>query len=76
MNVYNPLATAKRLEAEGIERKHAEAIATELGHGIEGLVTKTDLQAELNKHTLLICGVLGSIVAVAASALGVLISLH
>ena len=40
---FDTLATAQDLEAAGIERGHAEAIAKAINHGDERAATKADL---------------------------------
>ena len=40
---FDTLATAQDLEAAGIERRHAEAIAKAINHGDERAATKADL---------------------------------
>ena len=44
---FNPLEAAQDLEAAGIERKHAEAIAKAINHGDERAVTKADLDTAI-----------------------------
>jgi hypothetical protein len=79
MNAYNPLTTAKRLEASGLPRKQAEAIAFEIDDSTSDLVTReylTDrLDSALAKQTIRIGVLTSGIVAVATAVLGVLISL-
>ncbi len=78
MNVYNPLDAMKRLEAAGLERRQAEAIASEINDGKSQLVTTDQLDTALDafgnkllvKIGLLIAGVVG----LACTILGVLIS--
>lgn len=41
---FDTLATAQDLEAAGIERRHAEAIAKAINHGDERTATKADLE--------------------------------
>ena len=41
---FNALDTARDLEAAGIERPHAEAIARAVGHAVAPLATKADIQ--------------------------------
>ena len=91
MNAFNPLEATKRLEAAGIARGHAEAIAAEINAGADDLVTKTyfseklgdfsamldaKLDAALTKQTIRNSVVTGGIVAAATSVLGLLISLQ
>jgi hypothetical protein len=75
MNAYNPLDAMKRLEAAGLERRQAEAIAGEINDGTSGLVTKEQLDAALDRTTIRIGILTSGIVAVATTVLGVLISL-
>ena len=75
MNVYNPLDSMRRLEAAGLERRQAEAIADEIVGGTRDLVTKSELEAALDKTTIRIGILTSGIVAVATTILGVLISL-
>ena len=42
---FDTLTAAQDLEAAGIERKHAEAIAKVVNHGDERAATKADLEA-------------------------------
>ena len=42
---FDTLAVARELEAAGIERQHAEAIATAINHGDERAATKADINA-------------------------------
>ena len=42
---FDTLGAARSLEAAGIERKHAEAIAQAIHHGDERAATKADLAA-------------------------------
>ena len=44
---YNPLATARELEAAGIERHQAEAIASAIAHGTKHAITKADLDTAI-----------------------------
>ena len=41
--IFNPLTAANTLEAAGIERRQAEAIAQVVSHGDERAATKADL---------------------------------
>ena len=45
---FNPLEAAQDLEAAGIDRKHAEAIAKAINHGDERAITKADLDTAIN----------------------------
>ncbi|WP_225206862.1 hypothetical protein [Novosphingobium huizhouense] len=75
MNAYNPLAAAQPLEAAGLPRKQAEAIAGEITDGTNGLVTQEQLVAALDKQTIKIGIMMSAIIALACSIMGVLISL-
>ena len=44
---FNPLTAARDLEAAGIERQHAEAIATAINHSDERAATKKDLDTAI-----------------------------
>ena len=44
---FNPLAAARALEAAGIERRQAEAIAQVVNHGDERAATKADLDTAI-----------------------------
>jgi hypothetical protein len=74
MNMYNPLTATQRLEASGISRKQAEAIASEINDGTEQLVTKEQLVAALDKQTIKIGILTSAIVALACSIMGVIIT--
>lgn len=74
MNSYNPLTSAHRLEATGLPRKQAEAIASEIGDGTNELVSKEQLEAALDKQTIKIGIMVSAIVALAWSILGVVLS--
>ena len=78
MNMYNPLSSAQRLEAAGLTRKQAEAIAGEIDGGTTEFVTKAVLEAALDKQTIklsiitaamltLFCTIIGTLVAILAS---------
>ena len=45
---FNPLEAAQDLEAAGIDRKHAEAIAKAINHRDERAITKADLDTAIN----------------------------
>ncbi len=72
--MYNPLTATQRLEASGISRKQAEAIASEINDGTEQLVTKEQLVAALDKQTIKIGILTSAIVALACSIMGVIIT--
>ena len=74
MNSFNPLSSAQRLEAAGLPRKQAEAIAGEITDGTNDFVTKNQLEAALDKQTIrmsiinagmltLTCTILGTLIA-------------
>ena len=79
MNSYNPLMSTHRLEASGLSRKQAEAIASEINASAEDLVTKDyfkdQLEAALARHAIRMGALTSGIVAVATALLGVLISI-
>jgi hypothetical protein len=75
MNSYNPLSSAQRLEAAGLSRKQAEAIAGELADGTNEFVTKDQLLAALDKQTIKIGIMMSAIIALACSIMGVVLSL-
>jgi hypothetical protein len=75
MNAFNPLTATKRLEAAGLPRQQAEAIAYEIDDCTSDLVTKNMLEAALAKQTLRIGVLMSGIMAVATGILGVLISI-
>ena len=79
MNAFNPLESMKRLEAAGLERRQAEAIAAEIDGGVTELVTKEylrdQLESALAKQTVRIGVLTSGIVAVGTAVLGVLISI-
>ena len=72
MNSYNPLSSAQRLEAAGLPRKQAEAIAGEITDGTNDLVNKEQLVAALDKQTIKIGIMVSAIVALACSIMGVI----
>ena len=74
MNAYNPLSSAQRLEAAGLPRKQAEAIAGEITDGTNDFVTKEQLIAALDKQTIKIGIMVSAIVALACSIMGVVLS--
>ncbi len=79
MNAYNPLTSTHRLEAAGLSRKQAEAIASEINSSAEDLVTKEffkdQLEAALARNAIRNGVLTSGIVAVATALLGVLISI-
>ena len=46
-STFDTLTAAQDLEAAGIERRHAEAIAKTINHGDERAATKADLKAAI-----------------------------
>jgi hypothetical protein len=80
VNAFNPLEATKRLQAAGITRRHAEAIASEINASNDDLVTKDyfreKLDTALAKQTIRNGVVTSGIVAVATTVLGLLISLQ
>jgi len=79
MNAYNPLSATHRLEAAGLDRKQAEAIASEIGDSKSDLVTNETfdikMEAALNKQLVRFGVLMAGIMAVATTILGTLISL-
>lgn len=71
MNAYNPLESMKRLEQAGLARQHAEAIAAEIGDGTSSLVTKEQLEAALDRVTIRLSVIIGAIITLACTVLGV-----
>ena len=74
MNAYNPLSSMKRLESAGLPRQHAEAIAAEINEGTLDLVTNDQLNAALDRQTIKIGAIVGGIVALACTILGVVLA--
>lgn len=74
MNAYNPLAATHRLESAGLSRKQAEAIASEITDGTDSLVTKEQLEAALDRVTIRLSVILGGIITLACTVLGVVLS--
>lgn len=79
MNAYNPIATMRRLEGQGFERKQAEALADELAGVKDDLVTRADLEAvldaKLNSFALRICAAVGVMLALGFAVLSYMASL-
>ena len=75
MNAYNPLDSMRRLEAAGLNRQQAEAIADEISDGTSDLVTKDMLEAALDKQTIKLGGFVAAMIVIATTILGVLISI-
>lgn len=73
MNAFNPIATMRRLEGQGFQRKQAEALADELASVRNDLVTRADLEAvldaKLNSFTLRICAAMGVMMALGFTVL-------
>ncbi len=74
MNMYNPLTSMQRLEAAGLPRSQVEAIAMEITDGSSEHVTKTELEAALDKTIIKMGIMVSAIVALACSVMGVIIS--
>ena len=74
MNAYNPLTSPQRLEAAGLSRKQAEAIASEIVDGSSEHVTKDQLEAALDKTIIKMGLMMSAIVALACSMMGIIIS--
>ena len=74
MNAYNPLSSAQRLEAAGFPRSQADAIAAEVGQSTNDLVTKEQLEAALDRVTIRLSVILGGIVTLACTILGVVLT--
>ncbi|MEO6718673.1 MAG: hypothetical protein ABIM50_15670 [Novosphingobium sp.] len=75
MNAYNPLASMQRLEAAGLPRKQAEAIASEITDGTNDLVTNAMLEAALDKVTLRLSVIIGGMLALVCTILGTLMAI-
>ena len=74
MNAYNPLSSTQRLEAAGLPRPRAEAIAMEITDGSSDHVTKAELEAALDRTIIKMGLMVSAIVALACSIMGVTIS--
>ena len=78
MNAYNPLDSMKRLEAAGLERRQAEAIASEIGESGRALVwedfLKQQLDALSDKLLVRIGLMVSGIIALACTIIGVVIT--
>ena len=76
MNAFNPIASLHRLEGAGFKRVQAEALAEELHHATTELVTKDDLakalDAQANKITLRLGGVMAALLGLFFAALKLL----
>lgn len=76
MTAFNPIGTMKRLETAGIKRQHAEALADELRGAIDTVVTTEQLEAAMTRLTFRLAAIVGAMMAVGFSTLGVIIALH
>lgn len=80
MNAFNPLEATKRLQAAGIARRQAEAIASEINASSDDFVTKDyfneKLDTALARQTIRNGAVTSGIVMVATTILGFLIALQ
>ena len=78
-SAYNPLQATKRMEAAGLPRTQAEAIAFEITDGTSELVTdaklKDALEAAINRGVIRSAIMTSAIVAAATTVLGLIISL-
>lgn len=74
MNAYNPLESMKRLQQAGITRRHAEAIAAEIGDGMSNLVTNERLDAALDRVTIRLGLIVVGAITLACTVLGVILS--
>ena len=79
MSAHNPIAAMQRLEAAGFKRTQAEALADELRDATIDLVTNHQLtralDAQADKLTLRICGILGGLLTIGFAAVGLAIAL-
>ena len=79
MSVFNPIASMQRREAAGFKRAQAEALADELRDAMGGLVTNEHLtkalDAQADKLTLRICGIIGDLLTIGFAAVGLAIAL-
>ena len=78
MSVFNPIASMQRLEAAGFKRAQAETLADELRDAMNNLVTNEQLtralDAQADKLTLRICGILGGLLTLGFAATGLAIA--
>ena len=78
MNAFNPLESTKRLEAAGIARGHAEAIASEINASNDDLVTrdffKRELDAALDRVTIRLGLIVVGAITLACTVLGTVLS--
>lgn len=75
MNAFDPIAFAHKLEKTGFRRPQAEALASEMRSAMLELVTHEQLKAALDAQTLRICGILGGLIVLACTVLGVVLTL-
>ena len=72
------LGPMQRLEAAGFKRAQAETLADELRDAMCGLVTNEQLtialDAQADKLTLRICGILGGLLTIGFAAIGLAIA--
>ena len=75
MTAFNPLESTKRLEAAGIARGHAEAIASEINASNDDLVTKEffkrELDAALDRVTIRLGLIVVGAITLTCTVLGV-----
>lgn len=74
MNAFNPIATMKRLEGAGMDRKQAEALADEMRSAIVPLVTEEQLKAALDRQTIRLGLIVVGAVSLACTILGAVLS--
>ena len=79
MNAFNLLESTKRLEAAGIARGHAEAIASEINASNDDLVTrdffKRELDAALDRVTIRLGLIVVGAITLACTVLGTVLSI-
>jgi hypothetical protein len=78
MNTLDPIASMQRLEAAGFKRAQAQALADALRDATSGLGTNEQLtralDAQADKLTLRICGILGGLLTIGFAAVGLAIA--
>jgi hypothetical protein len=78
VNAFNPLESTKRLEAAGIARGQAEAIASEINASNDDLVTKDffkrELDAALDRVTIRLGLIVVGAITLACTLLGTVLS--
>jgi len=78
MSAFNPIASMRRLESAGFKRAQAETSADELRDAMGGLVTNEQLtkalDAQADKLTLRICGILGGLLTIGFAAIGLAVA--